>query len=223
MKIDFYTQIHKAIRRNLFNLSIKIASADHNNLKARQHNHEVLMKVMDLLRAHAKHEEKFFHPLIERKLQMTLQIEDEHRHQEEELMTLEVLSDELVLENNINNLSEKYNHLYNKINHYISEYLKHMAHEEQIMIQLQMVCSEKELIDALQSLFDSLSQEEVKDSINYMLSALNPIERFNMMNALLSQADNALKSEYMALAEQTISAQDWEYLKRDLVNQARNP
>src|SRR3989338_9159380 len=123
MKINFYTQIHKALRRWLFTVSMNIATLDCHNANSRQLLYGDLSQLIALLRIHAKHEEEFFHPLIAKKIKKhsSDQLDKEHQEQEQQLEEIERVSKKL--------LAEQDDHvqtslgLYQKFNLFIADYL----------------------------------------------------------------------------------------------------
>jgi len=175
MKIDFYTQIHKALRRLLFNLSIKIGAADWTNPQICKEIYDELLQLIALLKVHAHHEEKYFHPLIAKKLKKEeMELHHEHQSQDQLLEELIALTTNKKEKNNDQGLK-----VYRAFNRFIAYYLEHLEKEESIMPILIERSTIDELLSALNGLIQSFTPQELNDSLVYMLPALNPQERAN--------------------------------------------
>ncbi len=200
--IDFYTQIHKALRRWLFNFSINISTTDftdHNQCRALD---QELSQLFALLRAHAHHEEAFFHPVISKYLAATYSetLSHEHEAQEKSLIAIEKIS-KSICENNQAIIREQHTLLlYKTFNNFIADYLQHLNEEETIMPLLQERCTDAELLQPITALITSLTTDKIMESITYMLPALNPQERTNYMTHLLQNADEKTRALMQARA-----------------------
>lgn len=187
MKIDYYTTIHKSLRRLLFNFSMKLACSDFSDTLTCQQLNQELHALFVLLQSHAEHEKMHFHPLIAKKLNATT-LDTEHNQQDTIILELCHLSTAMTQTQNTTTRIEKSEFLYQQFNLFISDYLQHMAHEETLMPALLANHSEEELMVPLHHLFASLTQQEIQDSITYMLPAINPIERQHLLNSLTTKS-----------------------------------
>ncbi|CEG57329.1 hemerythrin domain-containing protein [Legionella fallonii] len=216
MKTDFYTQIHKALRHCLFTFSIQIGSSDYTLPSVGQHNHNDLMRVLDLLKLHAVHEEKFLHPLIKKKLNQVDELNHEHQMQESELVALEQASLEIICSSDKQERIYKGLLFYRKLNCFIANYLRHLEDEESLTPIIQQSFSDQELIHALETLLKSFTQEEILDSITYMLPALNVQEQLNMMQKILAKAEEQTRDRMLKQAKNALSPLKWRQLNTNL-------
>lgn len=189
MKIDFYTGIHKALRRQLFELSMHLGVLDINNIEHYAAFSQRLLQLVALLKEHAEHEAEHFHPLIAQKIPLEYrQLTTEHSQQDESLNEL-IADSNAILTLSVGEIRKQAGlALYKKLNLFIADYLAHLGVEETLMPILQACCSDDELLAALQSLLASFSETKIQASIVYMLPALNPVERLQMIAGLLMNA-----------------------------------
>lgn len=168
-KVDFYTLIHKAIRRRLFLVSIQIGRTDFDEEESFSELRQEILSVIQLLKEHAHHEETYFHPLIVNALP-EVSLDSEHQHHEKSLQAIESRLTEISLSPQ---KTELWLMLYSDFNIFIANYMQHLATEELIMPVLWQHYSQEELLKALQTMLQSFSEQYLKESMDYMLPALN--------------------------------------------------
>lgn len=178
MKIDFYTQIHKALRRRLFLLAIELGKLDDSDIVQINHLNHELNDLFALLHLHAHHEATHFHPLIRRKLPHAVaSLDAEHQEQETAMALIQNKMQLLISNNNPDKNKNIILEIYRLFNFFIAGYLAHLDEEEKIMPQLWACCTDAELMNALTGLLNSFSSTELSASLNYMLPALNTQEK----------------------------------------------
>jgi hypothetical protein len=213
MKINFYTVIHKAIRHYLYNIAIDVGNHDFRDNARFIALNENVLKLLNLLREHGRHEETYIRPLIASKFNdIAYKLGMEHEEQEHELMTLEtncrrflhLSGHEAVTDGLI---------FYRALNKFIGESLLHMEEEEATMEILQNVCSDEELMDVHKRILMSFSMEKMLQAISYMMPALNLEERLSMLKGMLMNATEETTAIILSKVEQALNSEHWLELK----------
>jgi len=213
MKINFYTAIHKALRHYLYSVAIDVGNHDFSDTARFTVLYENIIKLINLLRDHARHEETYIRPLIESKFKdIADKLGAEHDEQEHELMTLE---------NNCRRLLHLSGHeavtegllFYRALNKFIGESLLHMEEEENTMEILQTVCTDEELMDVHMRIITSFSMEKMLQAISYMMPALNLEERLSMLKGMMMNATQETTAIILSKVEAAIKREHWIELK----------
>ncbi len=168
MRVDLYTFIHKAQRKHLFDLSVKIGRSDFRDASQVSLLKKELRGMVARLKEHASHEETFIHPFFHKIGQQGELIEREHHD-------LEILLEEL--EKNIDTLDQ--GQLYTQFNRFLAAYLTHMDDEEkaqrdilwkhfddealmEVMKKFRAQQTPTQFMEDLEFLFPTLTAEEVE-------------------------------------------------------------
>ena len=216
MKINFYTEIHKALRRLLYNLAIEVGNYDFHANEGYRQIHQKVLYVTNLLRLHANHEERYLQSFIEQEISPAAHtIQEEHQHQEEELTRLENMSN-MLLSLHGKNAIEPGLSFYRAFNKFISDYLAHMEEEERIMELLQALCTEEALFNTLAPLIQNMPKNEAIESIAYLIPAISPIERLNILKGFLQDPNSNFAKEALKKAQDALLIDDWLALKNAL-------
>ena len=171
MRLDIYSPMHKAQRKNLFELSIKIGRADFSEAAQVATLKSEVQAIIASLRKHAQHEETFIHPLFK-------QLGTEGEHLEEEHHDLEITFANL--EKCL--AAEKQNDLYTQFNRMVVAYLKHIDAEETAQQDiLWKHYDDAALMEAMKKFHASRKQEETMQAYEYMFPSLNPQEIQGML------------------------------------------
>ena len=171
-KPDFYTLMHKCLRRRLFLASSALATIDFNDKDAFGKLKEELTTLFARLKKHAYLEDTHFHPLIQRVLP-TMDLDAQHLQLESSLCDLKEWLETL---SSSSQKIEPGAALYHQYNDFLGHYLQHLAEEERIMPELRELCSVEELNQAHQALLASFTPEDMKAGMEEMLLSLNPGE-----------------------------------------------
>ncbi|MBO9540899.1 hemerythrin domain-containing protein [bacterium] len=175
--IDFYTNIHKALRRELFNVSVLAGSTDVSDPEALARLRAAFTEVAALLRDHARHEDDFLHPVL------GLHVPDELPPLESEHAELEHRLDELEHQLSRLETAEPESHtaglgFYRALNRYISDYLAHQDREESDVQPRLWACESQGDLGAMMGRFvAALAPHDILRNAAYMLPALSPAER----------------------------------------------
>lgn len=172
-KVEFYSHIHKAIRRRLYLAAILIGTTDFEDSAAFGAVQKELQSLFKLLRRHAEHENSYVHPLLH-KFMPNLQLDEDHELQDRTLESMEAL---LASMNQTIDKTETGETLYREFNTFVTHSLEHMAAEEQLMPRLREEYNNEVLAGAMQRMFATFTPDEIADTATYFPHALNPQER----------------------------------------------
>ncbi len=217
MSIDFYSQIHKALRRCLYLLATETAATDFTAMHACHDICERISRLGDLLRSHAQHEEAYIHPLVSKKFPEAAQKMDQaHITLECEFSGIIKHSKDLLITDQAETRNSIGLTLYKEMNCFIARYILHLEEEESLMPALQNNFTEDELSEVLNSLIKSISMQELINSLEYILPAINPEERLIMISNILKGASSESAHEILDKAQQSLVTKDWIPLKNAL-------
>ena len=182
--IDFYTKVHKGLRAALFWLSQRAATTDYEADEGVATLALDLRDVLAKLSAHAEHEARFIHPLLEEKLGAAF--DEDHAalemEQEEIRLAFRSLAQAAARERSAGGLA-----FYRLLNRFIARYLEHLEREEAAMPKLRASCTEEELFGVLARFAASRTPGEAAADLAWMLPALSPAEREELMRPLISR------------------------------------
>jgi hypothetical protein len=184
MTIDFYTKVHKGLRAALFALSERAATTDYEAAECLPALMRELSEALGKLSAHAAHEARFIHPLLQEKLGATF---------DEEHAALENLQDGLIGE--LATVAQAAHGerrtrglvFYRGLNRFIARYLEHLEREEAAMPLLREKCTDEELSGVLARFGASRTPGEAAGDLAWMLPALSPAERDELVRPLISR------------------------------------
>lgn len=217
MLVDFYTHIHKALRRKLFHVSIQTGKTDFTNndsFMALQYEVNTLFKG---LRSHTEHEEKIVHPLLQKLPQTSVEALDVEHHTEELLLNkLEANFGAIVKSQDRIEEGLKF---YQGLNHFIARYLHHLHEEEQVHLPALLKHHSKDKsVEIFDTFLTSINSEKALHTLNDLLPALNLQE----LNVMFQEMRKFLSPEFFKvacqLAEQHLAINEWNVLKKFLNN-----
>jgi iron-sulfur cluster repair protein YtfE (RIC family) len=181
-RIDFYTKVHKGLRARLFRFSERAATADYQQQAVVRELSRELAALLAQLTAHAGHEQRFIHPLLERKASR-LAFDGEHEALEADQLALARLLGEVEeaapLQRQAHGLA-----FYRALNVFIARYLRHLAAEEETMSLLWERCTDAELGAVMASFGASRPLEEALADMGWMLPALSAAEKSEMIRGM---------------------------------------
>lgn len=174
MRVDLYSLIHKAQRKHLFELSIKIGQTDLRDGSQVSDLKEELRDAVKWLREHAEHEETFVHPLFHKIGGQGDFIEQEH-HDLEHL--LENLEKSLA--------SESQGDLYTRFNQFLAAYLAHIDSEE--MAQKDILWKHYDdgaLMEVMKKFKENRTPSQSMEDLEFMLPCLSPEETERILGTM---------------------------------------
>jgi hypothetical protein len=187
--LDLYRDIHKAIRAELFALTCDAGRIDPGNQLDRiaiaQHVHSTV----ELLVAHAEHEDEAIEPVLEVELpQLAEQVADDHIRLEARLVDLQAMADEAV---DVADPSARgaMHRLYVELASFTGDYLAHQDLEErQIMPALESAVGVERVVAIHGAILANIPPEEMAKSLAVMLPAMNVEDRTELLNGMRESA-----------------------------------
>lgn len=172
-QFSFYTTIHKAIRKALFETAVLAGQTDFFDKDRRKPFIEQYSALMNLLRNHSLHEDTYIHPLLTGS-NGHQSLEQEHEQLEEEIQKLEQML-RITCECQDRSLCHELGNLfYLSFNEFIAHYVQHLFVEEtQIMPALRDANPLPILVSAMNEFKKSQSEEDKKQALELMFSAIN--------------------------------------------------
>jgi hemerythrin-like domain-containing protein len=213
-RIDFYTNIHKGIRRNLFELSARAGSTDPTDESSLRALETAFITTVSVLRDHATTENTYYHPLIQKKLPgLFSSVSREHDEQEpivDDLerrlaqirMVLDPLSRErLLLE------------FYRALNRFVARTLEHLDEEEdRIMPELWGHATDEELGMVMGAMAGSFTTQRLTRDAELMLPAMNAPERARFLGMLKAKFPEPLYRSVADVAHRVLAEAEFKRL-----------
>ncbi len=183
--IDFYTYIHKSLRRQLFEAITLAGSIDFTNTPDVMHLSGLFTRLLSNLRAHGHHEENFFHPLLKRHLpQAEENLQAAHVEQEGWLEALEKGFEAAEHEPSpVHGMT-----FARELGRFVGHYLIHLAQEEDLTAEINQKVPREELAAAMAAFQASRSPDEAAADLKLMLPALNRTDRLAILSRLKATA-----------------------------------
>ena len=187
--LDLYRDIHKAIRSELFSVTVAAGQTDPSDLLARTDLARHVATVMDLLEQHAEHEDGAIQVHIERELpDLAERIEADHAAFEatgRRCIDLSVAA----LEAPGGQERQLLHHLYVDLAAFTSAYLAHQDLEERvIMPALETAIGLEAVIGVHQQIIGSIPPDEMARSLALMLPAMNVDDRTELLGGMRATA-----------------------------------
>jgi hemerythrin HHE cation binding domain-containing protein len=171
---DIYRNIHKGIRSGLFSLTVAAGEVDPHDQVAVQGVAGRWTDMVNLLVAHAEHEDGFVQPVIERFApSYAAEIAGAHPRLEAQMAELEVLADRAAdaCSDQVRILTHR---LYLGLASFTAEYLQHQEFEEfEVMVMLSQHLSFDELLAIDNAIVASIEPDMMAKCAALMLPAMN--------------------------------------------------
>jgi hemerythrin-like domain-containing protein len=218
-QIDLYVDIHKGQRSRFFKIAMRAGTLDYDDQSSLEKLLDEISSFREHMRLHADMEEKYIHPLLSE------MVPGGARKLEEDHHIINQRFDDLVAHlDRIRSKSgdhEKRRELvlefYRAWNRFIAYYFMHIdAEEEQVMPTLWKLYTNEELAATFRTILASQKPEELKESFEMMLPAMNLYERVDMLNQGRSTMPPAAFQAFLKLAENLLSPDNWKALKSKL-------
>lgn len=185
MRVNYYQTIHKALRRLLYLFSIELGCEDMGVLENVQKLQTQFLQLKTLLEEHAHHEDKYLHPFISQKLpKESIEIEKEHTEQHKHMQAIADMFTLVLTQSDLQQRQQLGYQLYVLFNRFVADYIAHLDQEEAVIMPLLWQCcdNDDELMKPLQTFLASKTKQNFIDSLDYILPAMNPQEREQMLS-----------------------------------------
>jgi Hemerythrin HHE cation binding domain len=177
-RFDIYAQIHKGMRLGLSQCLVALGSMDAQDDTELQPVLDEVGRLLDLCRAHVKHENEFIHTAMERRQPgSTRAIASEHV---EHVGDIDALQQEYQRILRLPSLrrAEPASRFYQRFAQFTALNLEHMAHEETDNNAVLWACYSDAELEALdRELVAHVEPAIMQIALGYMVPAMNPVER----------------------------------------------
>jgi hypothetical protein len=216
-RTDFYTVVHKALRKRLFEAVLLAGTTDYGDPDDRAKLAATVAEVVTILREHAKHEDEFLHPIIAEVLpQVARTLTSEHVEHNRALDEVERTFAVAVAERTCAAA-----HLaYRVLARFTAHFLAHVEEEEAGQSHVWELAGEARLAAGMTAFKRSRTLDQNLAAWADMLPAMNPAERVAMLRGLRAGAPEAVFTAASTLAERILDARAWEALRSSLACRA---
>jgi hypothetical protein len=212
---DLYREVHKGLRKALFDLTTSVGSADCQVAADREAVVAHVHRVIALLHTHHGHEDTFIQPLLDAHAPtLAAMIEDGHGEVDADIVDLELAAEKLAGTDGGDAVAAGHA-LYGRLALFTASYLAHMALEEGgVMEALRAAMSLGDLFDVEMTLRGSVAPPTMCDFIAVMVPAMNPAERTTMLGGMHAGAPAEVFELFRGAAEAALGADDYAALAR---------
>lgn len=212
-RTDFYTVIHKSLRKRLFEAVVLAGSSDLDDEDDRAKLSRTLADVVKMMREHAEHEEQFLHPIIAEVMPDLAQVlhaehEEHNRGLEEVGRAFEVAFSERT--------AGAGHCAYRALARFAGRFLAHAEEEEANQPVLWEKAGEARFAAGMAAFKGSRTLEQTLAGFAHLLPAMNASERFALFEALRAGAPEAVATGATQVARQVLGAREWQVLEESL-------
>lgn len=179
---DFFTLIHKGLRRELFALTTTAASMDWTDPAALAAFDATWQDLHHLLDIHARHEDEFFFPLIRAAApDLLAAVDADHDVQEQALDKVAAVIAHAVAAPS----PEQGLRVHRELSAFVAGYLLHLLDEEtRVMPAIWEHCSDEELARTRGAFLAAMAPSDAELSRRVMLPAISPQEKAAVLAAI---------------------------------------
>lgn len=210
---DFYRDVHKGIRNELFAVTFAAGNVDPHNTDAVSGVASRWRNLSGMLVQHAEHEEVFVQPVVEEHAPaLAVEILPAHRQIEARAAALEVLADRAIdaCPDDRRLLTHR---LYLGLSGFTAAYMEHQEFEElEVMPALCAAVSAEDLLAIDMAIVATLSPEEMVYSASIMLPAMNVEDRVELVGGMKEGMPPEVFAGVWGLAEGVLDPEDAQQL-----------
>jgi hypothetical protein len=216
-RLDMYAGIHKALRALMADTLLAVGRMDcADDLEFAQVTQRVV-EMLDVLRSHLAHENRFVHPAIEARVPGASQrIAAEHVEHERHLAQLAQALESLRARPAASRAAAAHS-LYQKLAVFTAENFEHMQLEEtEHNAALWAHYTDDELAAIHNGLVASIPPQEMMYVMRWMLPSMNPAERAGMLAEMRAHAPAPAFRAVIDTARPHLTASEWDKLAKAL-------
>ncbi len=213
LPFDLYREVHKGLRRALFDLTVHIGAADCADAVQRRTVAERTRALVANLHHHHRHEDLFIQPvLVAADPTLAAIVDAGHVETEDGITAIELQVERLERSSGGDAVTIGLD-LYRRLALFTAEYLAHMDLEEgRVMEALREAVSDDDLIALEMELRGSVPPPTMCDFITMMIPAMNPDERVAMLGGMHLGAPAEIFELFRAAAQAALRAEDYQTL-----------
>ncbi|MCG2583450.1 hemerythrin domain-containing protein [Massilia sp. TS11] len=213
-RVNIYFRIHKALRSMLSDTLVRVGRLDAADAEQRAEVLGQVRQLADFCLGHLQHENEFVHTAMEARQPGSSSVAcDDHTHHVHACQHLSMLADQAATEPSPANLHTLY--LYLSV--FVGDNLLHMNMEETEHNAVLWACyTDAELIAIEQAIVAALSPEESWLSMRWMVPALSPAERLELLSKVRAAAPSPVFAGLIAGLQPYLAAADWSKLSDGL-------
>ena len=204
-----YRDIHKGIRAELFSVVTEAGRVDPGDRTVRTEFAGHVGRVVELLVAHAEHEDAHVQPVLEAELpHLAERVPAEHAALDARLLDLRAIADEAVNAPATEQREQLYR-IYIELASFASAYLAHQDYEERvIMPALERAVGVDAVIGLHQTVLANIPPDEMAHTLAVMLPAMNVDDRTDMLGAMRATAPEPVFTGVWGLAASVLTPAD---------------
>jgi len=219
-RLDLYRDVHKGIRKELFDLTMLAGSTEFQNPESLQQLKDRFSRTYNMLETHSDSEDAYIEPLLkENNSDIAAKLSAAHQELEREFNRLQKLLNSM--NSNQENVAVQGQHFYLQLTIFISEYLQHIADEEQIAMPLMWEhLDDTELMRVSVTIRANIPPPAMKHFLACMIPTMNHPERVAMLSGMQKAAPTEVFTGVCQLAQSVLSNSDWQNLEKSIKQQA---
>lgn len=215
--LDLYKDIHKGIRSELFAVTEEAGRADPADRASRAAVAEHVRSAIDLLVAHAEHEDEAIQPSLEAELpDLAARIAADHERIEAWMVDLAAMADDAVFSTRFDQPLAMHR-LYLELGSFTGSYLEHQDVEERVVMPaLEDAIGVEAVVGIHGAIIGSIPPDEMATSLAVMLPAMNVDDRTALLGGMKANAPAEAFAGIWGLAGTVLSPADHVALGRRL-------
>lgn len=182
MRYQFYRE-HKYVSAALNDLERQIAKTDFRNAQEVVSVKQSFQSLKEMLHAHAQYENEKLHGLLKGKSHVYEHVEEDHAHQDEQLLHIQELIDQISKAiTDDEKIADGYQ-LYLTYRKFVGENLLHLHEEEtKILPELQRLYTDDELKQVEAKTYAIMSPEEMGEMLKVLFPHMNSLDKEAFLN-----------------------------------------
>ncbi len=213
---SLYRDIHKGIRRLMFDLVNRAGRTDFNDAVAVSMLRAETRSCFELLSAHAHHENVFMAPVVTAHApHLSNLVAPAHDEHEMEIEALTLMLERL--DSSHSGAAAAGHDLVVRLSRFFGDLFVHMAdEEEQIMPALWKAMTDEEIAAVEHQIVASIAPDKLARFLSWMLPAMNHPERVEMLGAMQQTAPPEVFAFVLDLSRSVLTVNEMEALERSL-------
>ena len=211
-RLDLYKEVHKGVRKALFDLAMLAGSTEFNHPESLQRLKDQVNLTYNLLETHAHSEDTYVEPLLR---QCDSEVADKltttHSKLENDISQLKRQLDDFA--SGQADITSQGQLFYLALTRFIGEYLQHIADEEQILMPLLWKkFDDPTLMEVTTTIRANIPPPVMKNFLSFMIPAMNHQERTLMLTGIKRAAPPEVFDGVCQLSQSVLTVSDWSRL-----------